>query len=75
MVQLAENLVRNVFAIVLDALMIWTCFGTPAVVDSIFVKACAPATMFSVMFLEQDEELPSRGINRWKNPGMATRCP
>jgi hypothetical protein len=42
-------------------------------VDSIFVKACAPATMFSVMFLEQDEELPSRGINRWKNPGMATR--
>jgi len=30
MVQLAENLVRNVFAIVLDALMIWTCFGTPA---------------------------------------------
>jgi hypothetical protein len=30
MVQLAENLVRNFFAIVLDALMIWTCSGTPA---------------------------------------------
>lgn len=50
MVQLAEYLVRNFFAIVLDGFDDLDLLRHSGVVDSIFVKACAPATMFPLCF-------------------------
>ena len=75
MVQLAQNLVRNFFAIVLDGFDDLDLLRHSGVVGQHLREGLRAGNNVSAMFLEQDEELPSRGINRWKNPGMATRSP